>query len=573
LARTLLVRANEEQEDANRTKQMAEAERVFQQAVQLAPTDVTTWSSLFAFYMQTDKLESAVETLDQFKQQRDIDPVQKELVLAKLFDIMQRTAEAAQHWCNAARKAADLEDAEAHLSALSQVAEYFAPFSPALAERYSRQALKLNPSAKGSLHLLIRLLAAQSDTTSTAEALQLLEKLPDVPSQARVEKQSLQAKLLAQRNQPGDVEQAIRLLESLPSSKTDDKLLLGQLCGDVDRIATGYELLENLAFSATPRARNLAAYLQFWQQHFQAKGTFLSRSQDVLLRFDQLPVGLPEWLRWKLRLAQTAAQTADDKLTTSESIAAPILDWFWALPDTTRALGDVQSSQSLLVGLFRTLLEEGYLDQAVQICREPPGDISPKFATRLLANTLIAYRLEDTDQVAAGQDLLDQQLQLHPTDLLLLQDAGDLAALQGMTERATEFYQQILTTDADHLAATNNLSALLSDNPQRRQEALQMIEGALAKHPDDARLLDTKGLILLRMDRAQEAIEVLTEAANADPTSVSVYLHIALARTQLGQQDAAEDAAIIALALGANRAVLAPFDRQTLSDLREKYQL
>ena len=51
LARTLLVRASKEPEGADRTRQLSEAEHVFRQAVQLAPTDVTTWSSLLGILL------------------------------------------------------------------------------------------------------------------------------------------------------------------------------------------------------------------------------------------------------------------------------------------------------------------------------------------------------------------------------------------------------------------------------------------------------------------------------------------------------------------------------------------
>ncbi len=507
--------------------------------------------------------------LQQFDRDAKFDPVDKELLLARLYGAIPQPATAIVHWQRAVRQAAEQADRAKQLAALSQAAAYFAAVSSPLAERYFRQALELDGARAGPATLLADLLASRDEPKMLDEAIALAEKASRLPGAPAVDAQRLLARLLTQRNSPGDANAVIGLLEPKPIKDNDDKLLLASNYARIGRQGAAYDLFDDVASTATPRIGDLTAYLGFWQENFQADGRFANREQEVLERLGDLPQGLPEMLQWKIQLAQAAG----GKNSTSKPPMESILADLWASPRATKLLADEQSSQSLLYGVLYVLLDAGHVDQAVESCRRPPGKISPPFAARLLANTVMAHRLDDAAQVAAAEKLLDDTIAANPHDVLLLQDAGDLAALSGNAVRAEAMYKRILTIDPSHQIAAANLATLISDDPERRQEALRLVDKALAEHPRNGVLLNAKGQNLLKMDQAREAIPTLVEAAEQDPLNAPAYLHLAMAHDRSGDKNEAEEALLITTALGIDQQPLPRTERQALIELREKYKL
>jgi predicted Zn-dependent protease len=569
LGRTLLLYASTQSNDDEKAKQLAASESAFRDALRLSPDDVSTWTSLFAFLLQTQRPLEAAELLEKFARDAKTGPVEKELLLARLYGAIPRPALSVMHWRRAVRQASEQADHAKELAALSQAATYFAAVSPPLAESYCRQALELDSPAPGPMMLLADLLSTRADPKALDEAITLAERASRLPGPSAVTAQLLWARLLTQRNGTGDANRVISLLESKPIKDNDEKLLLASNYSRIGRQGAAYEFFDDVATTATPRVGDLAAYLEFWQADFQADGRFTNRVQEVLDRFGEVSQGLPEKLRWMIQLAQTAG---GENTTTSQPISS-ILAEFWVSPRVAKLLADDRSSQSLLYGVLYVLLDQGHVDEAVELCRHPPGKTSPAFAARLLANTIMAHRLGDAAQVSAGEKLLDDSIAANPNDLLLLQDAGDLAALSGHAARAEAMYQRVLAIDPSHSSATGNLVALLSGDPARRHESLQIVDEALAEHPSDATLLNAKGQVLLSMDRVREAIATLVEAAQQDPLNASVYLRLARAHDQLSEANEAQEALLITSAMGIDQQPLPNAEQQALVELRKKYKL
>ena len=569
LGRTLLVHAATLDDGDERSAQLADAEEAFRTAVRLAPSDTATWTSLYAFLLQTQRPKDAAAVLDRFEREAEVEPVAKELLLAKLYGLLSNPAAAIRHWQAAVGPAAAHADRQRHVLALTQAAQSFATTSPTLAEHYCRQALELEPAAAEPMELLATLLAARAEPEATAEAIALVGRLPSGHGVPAAKASRLLAQLLDQRNGPGDADEVVDLLEALPVKDADDRLLLARNYARAARQGAAYDLLDDLASAPAPRVDDLVAFLEFWQEHFQPEGRFASRAHDVIMRLGELPGGLPEQLRWELRRAEAAPDEGPGDKPTVESV----LVRFWATPSATKALDGDQSSQTLLYGVLRVLLEDGYTDEAIAICRQPPGQMTPQFAARLLANTLIAHRLEDKNQLVAGEELLDEVTAANPDDPLLCQDAGDLAALSGEAERAEAMYRRVLAIDPGQRNACSNLAILLSNDPARRAEALQIVDDALVRFPNDEVLLNAKGGVLLTMDRAEEAVAALTEAAARAPLSASVSLRLARAHDQLGATAAAEEALLLALAQGIGQQPLSSVERQALVELRGKYRI
>jgi len=453
------------------------------------------------------------------------------------------------------------------VSTLSQAATYFAASAPRSAEAYCRSAIEADASAAVPRLILVRLLGAQDEQGATEEALKIVDGLPDDRPRMSAEKRRLTARLLANRNKAGDIEKAIELVDALKVQKTEDKLLLAELYSQLGRTAAAYELFDDVVTSPSARAEDFVAFLEFWQKHFQAERQFGHRAQEVLTRLGQLPEGLPEQLRWKIRLAKTSAKESDEASTAS------VLEEFWASPAAKRAWKDEQAGPALLYNVLSVLLDEGCLDEAVQVCRQPPGPITPQFAARLLANVIMMRHAEDAALVDAGEKLLDELLAKFPTDVQLLQDAGDLASVGGHNDRAAAMYERVLAIDPHHESARNNLATIWNLDVARRPAALESVRKALAEHPEASSLLNTEGEILLQLDRDAEALKVLTTAANIESNSPIVYLHMAMAQDKLGRRPAAEEALVVAAALGVEGRPLSPSDREAVAELKSKYEL
>jgi exosortase len=543
------------------------AEKAFLEAIRRAPSDEASWSSLITFYVQTQRPQEANELLDRFEREAELRPVEKQIVLAQSNALLSHTAAAVRNWRRAVDLAQQQSDVALRVATLSEAATYFATSSPKTAERYCRLAMAADASAVVPRLILVRLLGSREESPATAEALTILDSISADEPKLAAEKRRLTARLLANRNNAGDVARAIELLNGLKVQTTEDKLLLAELYSQIGRPAIAYDLLDGIVSSQSARADELAAFLVFWQKNFQADGRFGNRTQEVLTRLGQLPQGLHEQLRWEIRLAKTSPQ-APGELNISQ-----ILERLWKLPAAMQSWQNEQTGQAMLYSILRVLLDEGCVEAAEQVCRHPPGKMTPQFAARLLANTIMMHGADDESQVAAGEELLDEQLATFPNDVQLLQDAGDLASVAGHNDRAVAMYERVLAIDPNHQAARNNLATIWSTDVARRQAALESIRQTIAEHPESGSLLNTEGQILLQLDRTTEAVELLTAAAEKTTDSPSVYLNLAVAQDQLDCRPAAEEALIVAVTLAVEGRPLSPEDRQALTELRSKYKL
>ncbi len=102
--------------------------------------------------------------------------------------------------------------------------------------------------------------------------------------------------------------------------------------------------------------------------------------------------------------------------------------------------------------------------------------------------------------------------------------------------------QRVVAAEPHNVVVANNLAMLLADEAKEFEQALQCIDRVLERTGPVAEFLDTKGWILVQMDRAAEAIPWLTEAmaraSSADPVA---QLHLAAAYMVTGDRDRARE--------------------------------
>ncbi|QDS96970.1 tetratricopeptide repeat protein [Adhaeretor mobilis] len=125
-----------------------------------------------------------------------------------------------------------------------------------------------------------------------------------------------------------------------------------------------------------------------------------------------------------------------------------------------------------------------------------------------------------------------------PAQLLLA--VGTEAAVAEQYQEARQFFEIAVQRDPTNPAAWNNYGLVLGEGADARlEEALVAVNRALEIAPQEYRFRETRGQILLRLKRWQEAIEDLEFALNGMPQLGAIHESLALAYTALGEDELA----------------------------------
>jgi len=134
---------------------------------------------------------------------------------------------------------------------------------------------------------------------------------------------------------------------------------------------------------------------------------------------------------------------------------------------------------------------------------------------------------------------LAEALGRNPQSLALLFYMAGLRSLEQKYEEAEKIYRQILEQDPRSALARNNLAWLLAarDGKPKAPEALELINRAIQSVGPSSELLDTRALIYLKLESAEEAVKDLEKAKEEEdqkpnPSAV-IYFHLALAQDRL----------------------------------------
>jgi len=136
-------------------------------------------------------------------------------------------------------------------------------------------------------------------------------------------------------------------------------------------------------------------------------------------------------------------------------------------------------------------------------------------------------------------ELLDRSLKRYPNHVELLfaqvlaHDAiGDMAS-------AEADLQQIIRLQPENARALNHLGYMLADRSERYEEALSLIERAIAVEPDDPAIIDSLGWAQYKLGMLDEALANLQRAYAAFPDD-EVAAHLGEVLWMLGRQGEAE---------------------------------
>jgi predicted Zn-dependent protease len=133
----------------------------------------------------------------------------------------------------------------------------------------------------------------------------------------------------------------------------------------------------------------------------------------------------------------------------------------------------------------------------------------------------------------------EQAKELAPRDPVVAGALADALSMAGRTADAEASYRQMLHLAPENANAMNNLAYALLDMGGTADEAQKLAERALQKSPRNPGFADTLGMVYLKKNLADSAVQVFSGLTQRFPDNPVFRYHYALSLTQKGQNEKA----------------------------------
>jgi Flp pilus assembly protein TadD len=182
---------------------------------------------------------------------------------------------------------------------------------------------------------------------------------------------------------------------------------------------------------------------------------------------------------------------------------------------------------------------------------------------------ILAAAPEDKNLQAESLPTIEEIMTSNPEDTELLSSAAVMYASLGQNDVAITQLEKLLKIAPNHVLAQNNLATLLAEDPQRQEDGMVVIDQAIKVAGRQPALLDTKGTLLLRSGKFQEAVACLEEATIMPPVDPRYWLHLAQAYYELGDISAADQALTRAQVSHVGETLLTSAERAEIKQLEQ----
>jgi tetratricopeptide (TPR) repeat protein len=388
-------------------------------------------------------------------------------------------------------------------------------------------------------HGLALVLAAGTDFKRIREALELegiqlddRGRLVRDPARSETsEQQKSQARVLAaQLGQRQFRQRAIELFENLERNKAllpNDRYVLAVLYEADGALAKAQTILADLVRSRTPSPQHLARYAQVllasgnpdearpWIDRLEKMETDLELEPNTYASVE---------LRARLEEAQDKGDRAVERLRQHVGRKSPK-----ARPEEVLLVIDSYRRQKKYAEAYAEC-EKMWAEKK---CRpEVCGGASVLVLRSMVATDDQVERLEKRLKEA-----IDANARARVQGTVLLLHLADLYDLRGRYAEAEKLYAKVLEegNEPTNVVALNNRAWLLAHREGRASEALASIQKAIDGIGQRADLLDTRGLVYLKLGDAEKALTDLKEAAAEAPTPTRLF-HLAKAYNETRDQ-------------------------------------
>ncbi|MED5312176.1 MAG: tetratricopeptide repeat protein [Pseudomonadota bacterium] len=156
----------------------------------------------------------------------------------------------------------------------------------------------------------------------------------------------------------------------------------------------------------------------------------------------------------------------------------------------------------------------------------------------ILFHTIESGALIQAGHADRARDLLDRALNKYPNEADLLFARVLLFDSLGNKEGSEQDLKQIIRIRPEDSRALNHLGYMLADQTERYQEALELIERAIAISPDDPAIIDSLGWAQFKLGRYEEALTNLRRAYAVFPDA-EVASHVGEVLWMMGREQEA----------------------------------
>ncbi len=170
----------------------------------------------------------------------------------------------------------------------------------------------------------------------------------------------------------------------------------------------------------------------------------------------------------------------------------------------------------------RALSKAGRKDRAVVVMR----DAVAEHADDVQAHLTLAEILQDASRADEADRVLDQAAERFPSEISVPFQRGALLEQRKDYPRAETAFRQALARDPLHAPSLNYLGYMLAERGERLDEAVSLVERALAIDPNNGSYLDSLGWALFKQKKVDQAEPLLRRAAEQAPNNSVVQDHL-----------------------------------------------
>lgn len=154
----------------------------------------------------------------------------------------------------------------------------------------------------------------------------------------------------------------------------------------------------------------------------------------------------------------------------------------------------------------------------------------------------LAYLHEETKNFAKALEVLNAGITATGENTALLFRKGIVLDRMDRKNEALEVMKKILTMDKDHAGALNYVGYTYADQGIHLDEALELIERALEKEPQDGYIMDSLAWVYYRMGNFMKALQVIRKALELVPDDPIILEHYGDILQALGRFKEAREA-------------------------------
>jgi tetratricopeptide (TPR) repeat protein len=459
-----------------------------------------------------------------------------------------------------------------------------------VAEACLRRMLKRNPDERGAA---LELAIVLSNQGAWKQALELLGPDPEGTKTKRPEERLARAIVLGHSRELPRMEQAIDMLQALLADIPAESSLASTSREMLTRflLASGKaDQASRVAGSASARGRTPTAIALHAEALLQNRQ--FDAAEDQKRQLEQIDPENPNLANFRARLilgrskpAEAAAalekaylDLAKESGSHAEKFGREVFPIILGLGPNAQGTAEelathlAKHNPALSWMTASILASRGKRAEALVLCRTAVEAVE---AGKSLTDLQRACRIVLEVVIASGSETtaLNQAEEILAAALKRMPEADDLLVMKAMIhhfqsrfDEESRLYRDVLSRKPQSPLALNNIAWVLSEGLHQPDEALEKIDEVIKLTDRNPNNVDTRGVILVRLGRFEQAIDELKWVVQAEPTAVHYY-HLAQAYRKMGRDADFHKAFEEAKRAGLNAAVLDPVERADFEDM------